>query len=853
MPAPFRLQDTLVSAFRSSLLYRLLNSKLKLLFWALCVLIFGVFGPLFAYRNARLITVPSQQFPPANASTPDGCFTGYSPIWIASLGQQWDASQRQLYYVTQFTLDLLFPLAYATAIYLLGWLLLGAKHQWWNYFSRGPAAAVLFDYLENITCAICIYYADASEASWFTFLAKIASALTVLKWSIVAALATVPVLAFVIVNKRLVNLAISMRFPVLAIVTLSGMSFILCGRADGLQTNVMYVESLLKLTGLAAFNLLAIVTSVVIARKQYESQIASGGPSTANFRLQPWPNVLYFECTILAAITPGVACYFSAVEGLREASTWGVVCSLLGLALGWCMLFGLESVSHFIRARAKRKFTKGYYFPFSKFLEGGTRSAPMSAENPFDWQLAVVLFFLVLILWTPLQHLLGGIISVAALVVLVMWITTMLLSGIGACVDSWRIPVLGLLILWIAFSRLLTSDHRDVLTPSGKAMSGEQRSEIQQNASAPDGTDLPEEESPPAQTVYVVTCPGGGIHAAAWSHKVLTELARHKSFKGDLKFVSAVSGGAVGSALFIAEQYTTGSQTPPLPSGGLAAVAKGFVQGDMAATIWPATTTEGRGLRFEQYVASELADRVASSSGTAVLTPTMKDWEALSGTGTMPGICFGSMDILSGRRTLFSTVPVQTGENAISFRQLATSGKGAQGAPDLTVAAAVRVSASFPFVSPPVSVHGANEELALADGGYVDNEGIITAIQWIRTPGVIRESDRVFLIRIQPSGARAVASKRSSRIGSAMRWLLGPLEGIISMRTASQRERGELEVDLLGSQVTTVVVPFEIKDYTPPLSWTLTPRQAKTYATAWDNIQAQVLNQLQLPPNAAHP
>ena len=58
------------------------------------------------------------------------------------------------------------------------------------------------------------------------------------------------------------------------------------------------------------------------------------------------------------------------------------------------------------------------------------------------------------------------------------------------------------------------------------------------------------------KTLVVVTCPGGGIHAAAWASFVLDQLSdEYPEFRKSLCIVSGVSGGSVGSYLFIANEF----------------------------------------------------------------------------------------------------------------------------------------------------------------------------------------------------------------------------------------------------------------------------------------------------------
>src|SRR5262249_6424019 len=122
-----------------------------------------------------------------------------------------------------------------------------------------------------------------------------------------------------------------------------------------------------------------------------------------------------------------------------------------------------------------------------------------------------------------------------------------------------------------------------------------------------------------------------------------------------------------------------------------------------------------------------------------------------------------------------------------------------------------RLSATFPFVSPicrPTPSTNIDEQKAyhVADGAYADNEGIVTAVDWINqlceyysTPEnePTRPFDRVLFVRVQP-----FPTKTPSPAKTGKGWQFattGPLQGMLKVRQASQAERGNLEADLLAA------------------------------------------------------
>jgi hypothetical protein len=95
----------------------------------------------------------------------------------------------------------------------------------------------------------------------------------------------------------------------------------------------------------------------------------------------------------------------------------------------------------------------------------------------------------------------------------------------------------------------------------------------------------------------------------------------------------------------------------------------------------------------------------------------------------------------------------------------------------------------------------------VADGAYADNEGVVTSVDWINRLLVHysrgdsidqRPFDRVLLIRIQAFPRRkAREAAETSNLAGWRAALLGPFDTMMQVRSASQTERGDLEINLL--------------------------------------------------------
>lgn len=316
------------------------------------------------------------------------------------------------------------------------------------------------------------------------------------------------------------------------------------------------------------------------------------------------------------------------------------------------------------------------------------------------------------------------------------------------------------------------------------------------------------------RTLVMVTCPGGGIHAAAWATCVLESIsAEYGEFRDSVCLISGVSGGSVGALFYVSNAYSDAlgggarkqgeSAFEQATASSLEPIAFGMMTDDLFGAFLPVLSVRDRGRRLEESFHRRLP--------TAQQSLTMGDWGDRAVAGQMPIVVFNATDAATGRRILFDTIPTPIRTSGIgltsrplNYRELLPAEAGV----DVMPSSAARTSASFPYVSPWVRPDLASElgqVTAIGDGGYVDNEGIVTAVDWIEfllrrwesTPVSERTFQRILLLRISPaSNFDDMRVPESSVWAGGARWLIGPLETMAKVRSASQSERGNLESDL---------------------------------------------------------
>lgn len=463
--------------------------------------------------------------------------------------------------------------------------------------------------------------------------------------------------------------------------------------------------------------------------------------------------------------------------------------------------------------------------------------------------------------WLPHQN---GIFPTLFFIMIYVFYVGFTLTGAAFFLDYYRIPstvgLMGLVLISFSLGRV---DHfyelhpEPLVPPSTLATSTPQQ--------VPLG-DLFDEEwkfpryaaggTSPKSTLVVVTAAGGGIQAAAWTTRVLTGLDElFGGFSESIGLVSSVSGGSVGVMFYL---HHRGDRTndPDAPlridpqmikainedasASGLEPAAWGMAFPDLIRTTFPPAVpkTLDRGLALEFEWQRRLADRIevdpagmTDAERTHRLTIKdlrLLDWADKIRQRKMPAVVFNSTLVETGQRLLFSPVvsqvtPTNNSEDSFTLKAAepveffpcfaaATDGF----VPNPRLVTAVRLSATFSYVSPicrpladtlPAAARsrvGKRLYWHVADGGYSDNEGILTATKWIEQVLAQRRSggrsgklpfDRVLIIRINgfPDKAVEAGSDRTGLLNA----FLGPVLALGSVRVASQAERGDYEVQLL--------------------------------------------------------
>jgi hypothetical protein len=416
-------------------------------------------------------------------------------------------------------------------------------------------------------------------------------------------------------------------------------------------------------------------------------------------------------------------------------------------------------------------------------------------------------------------------------------ILTWMFSGLSFLLDALRLPVLTTVLAFSLLTGAFRTDHQFKLVHSGK-----QPTSTLSPAAVVDHWKAARGKAAP-DAITVVATAGGGIRAAAWTARVLTGLqgSCSQSFSSSLILVSSVSGGSVGAMFFLAP-FDSNGRFPTDPHSleminfngsrsSLSSVGWGMLFPDLDRTApifgWLVPQTFDRGWALEN----------AWITGWNQ-PPNISDWIQDVERGTRPAVIFNATAAENGERFLIDSTTT-AGQGTIRFPENYPGW-------DMPVATAARLSASFTYVSPiarasdgpdPYRVH-------VADGGYYDNSGILSAIEWLREAAPSLQNTKILFVVIDADPKVPAPGKE----WSWQRQIVAPVETLINVRTSSQEFRDDLELDMMldtlrkTSHVNIFRAIFPFRSPTlAPLSWHLNRDQRAAIKNAWSDERNQTL------------
>lgn len=458
------------------------------------------------------------------------------------------------------------------------------------------------------------------------------------------------------------------------------------------------------------------------------------------------------------------------------------------------------------------------------------------------------------------------------------------LSVLAFRLDRYRIPVLLPLVVAVCIISLLPSVKSDYYYPVMKPASPTEP--------IPE-SDLPKEK-PPQKKIIVVAATGGGIQSATWTARVLTGLEEecrescNRSFDGSIRLISAVSGGSVGTMYFVNEYkggHLPGKESDPkalkkivhrAQSSSLDYAVWGLLYPDFVRLFFPFffKLPWDRGWALEQAWLSQQETQTPDEG----LEDKLSEWRNDARAGVRPAVIFNTTVTETGHRLpLTTTEPIK---GRLEHKDLLAPGEKET---DVSVATAVRLSAAWPYVSPAARADVDGTAPHLVDGGYYDNYGVASLVEWLDdelereakedTPDI----EKVLVVQISAAGApcptgetpagedQATEAKTgkegttptagtqtndrniNDQIKKKRGWFYqayAPPWTALNVRGPAQRGSNEAALDLLRDKwdkkkenehedVDIVEANFTFDGTNPPTSWHLTDKQKADIERSW--------------------
>jgi len=404
--------------------------------------------------------------------------------------------------------------------------------------------------------------------------------------------------------------------------------------------------------------------------------------------------------------------------------------------------------------------------------------------------------------------------------------------------------------------------------------------------------------------LVIVAASGGGIRSALWTAVVLNEMEKvSPGFFYHVRLITGASGGMLGAAHFTAkldELHKFDIRNSFRASGvedkahkdmldqredclrrlkivdnlakqhSLGPVARYLVLQDIPRTFCPFSYVEDRGWALEEAWHENLL---------GALDRPIRCLKKGEDEGWRPSLVFAPMLVEDGRRLLISNLDLDSITQAKG--SLYTKSQGVHedlysmsafeffrlfpGANDFKLCTAVRMNASFPFVSPAAALP-TNPPRRVVDAGYYDNYGIDVAACWLHEnhDWIKQNTSGVLLIQIRDAVSQADRTNLGQEEKGRPRawWEPGiqemstPLEGAYNALMGSMSFRNDEQLRMVSNLFnengkndffTTAVVECPVQ---AELNWSLTTLESKAIVnSAAEEIDGNLRDLL----NAYHP
>ncbi len=355
--------------------------------------------------------------------------------------------------------------------------------------------------------------------------------------------------------------------------------------------------------------------------------------------------------------------------------------------------------------------------------------------------------------------------------------------------------------------------------------------------------------------VFINTA-GGGLKASVWTYAISAylDIITDGHFFEHTQLITGASGGMLGAA-YARELYyekishkikTWHNDTTlnNLSKDMLNPVLFSYVSSD----IFYISRKFKYNNNFYYKDRAYMLEKSFNEHTHYVLDKPMSAYKKPEQNALIPMMIFSPAEIENGRKVLISSSGISFLSN--NFKTIQNHNKKVNidfntkyrnyGADNLRFTTAVRMSASFPFISPYVSLPG-NDHLKLSDAGMNDNYGLSTSLQFLSvfSEWFIKNTDKIIFINISCDGENSRPSDFNF-----LSDLTEPFQGALNNYFNFQRMNSEqlfLQTQKkLRDKVTFVNLQINSEKRHISVSWHLTNREKEIISKAVNNSFNQI-------------
>ena len=644
-------------------------------------------------------------------------------------------------------------------------------------------------------------------------------------WPLIAVAAVV---ALAQQRRPVVQYVVFCRYPLLLALSTMAVPFIAAGPADTLfksmlALHVLSIGVVVLLTVLAAQ--VFVKTASLIANqapRRFTSTVEWKAPGEWIDRWAAW-----LTAAIAAPLSVTLVVY-------AEARTWAAaVAALVGAAAAVLFVIGVKTIgSHDAvkrRTSTVRRYVERHLQERTENVragyvgDDGTLLAGHLASAGF---LALTLGLYVAGYWLlmPGRFLLPALAYVVLMLIVLGWV----LPTVSFFADKFRVSTivaLGALPVLLYFINDI--DHYFDVERRPAQLAAPTENDVRTAFAARLARATAQGQEP---VIIAVAAGGGGGSAAFWTTRVLAGLHHDNGgrFTDSIHMLSSVSGGSIGALYFIDSLDTSAPADDALATARhstLEPIAWGLAYPDLWRffSIRPPNPLHDRGWAFE-----EALDREVRHHGAR-----LSEWRADMVAGRKPAVLFNATASETGERIVLSPLHF-IDRNALTLDRIYGNES------DLRTVTAARLSATFPWVTPLAKARGRRspkDSFHIGDGGYYDNAGVVTLIEWARQAIELARTSgvrKMLFVNIRVSDQSPAMQNRAG-------WALetvGPILTMLNVRGSSQTSRNAVDMELFSqlpqtTDVKPTFVSFSLSTRTS-VSWRLADADFEAIDAYWN-------------------